>query len=811
VVPKVPAFPEDEKTTLESGWEEEASTTVEQGEVAEKIRSLAAEPPRGRSITSTGNSVVDEPTVDDQRANAALAMITPPNLAVARLVVTQGNDLGQQLEIGPGKSYTIGRAIDNDFVLTDIAVSRKHFDLRPDGGAWILADRGSGNGTLINGNLEDQPFVLANGDAIEIGNTVFRFEQANAPPRPPRAAPMAGRYDLEADEEEPSTVAGKPVRSEELATPAAMPPPPARLRPKTVPPPAPLPRPRSLPPPPAYPNGSQSSLAGLPGLPPHMARPVMPSQPPKPPSQPQQVPPPRSQPMPQMLQASQPLSQPMPQMLQASQPLSQPMSQVMQAQHAGMRPPPPPSQPLPATTRPLPQLAGRSGPMAPQGPTMLADAMAARPAALPTTIPGQGPPAVPSHPHLPYSYPSVADMQQHAQMLVVGNGVPRDGTSTALVQPTPFGMPPPAMTPSFAQPTFSRRTKLLLGGAALTLLAAVATIAIMKGAESKGTDESSGSGSGSADEGSGSAQKSITPIDPPKPEPTDPAKPDPAKPDPAKNPDPPTPEPPKPEPPKPEPPRPEPPTPEPTIKPDTPEPPKPDPTTDPSKSDDPGKNKNNKNNKNNNLKNGNKTQPTRPQVGTAPKPDKPDTSSVRNRAIDLYRQKKFGEAAALLNQYASTTSGTEASDLRTLASVYQQLGVAYNRGMAPAAKPVDAFKDLRRALNLDTGAAAGEFKVEIKNRLAQIAPKAAMSFYVRKEYDQAAQAVRLAEANGVSNGDTKLVRDKLEQAAKDLYDQAAKEINSNPDSAKQKLRQIKGIVDANSPTLAKATAMLNAN
>ena len=44
VVPKAAAFvpevDEDEKTTIESGWEEEASTTVEQGEVAEKIRAL---------------------------------------------------------------------------------------------------------------------------------------------------------------------------------------------------------------------------------------------------------------------------------------------------------------------------------------------------------------------------------------------------------------------------------------------------------------------------------------------------------------------------------------------------------------------------------------------------------------------------------------------------------------------------------------------------------------------------------------------------------------------------------------------------
>ncbi|MBA3501249.1 MAG: hypothetical protein H0T65_12800, partial [Deltaproteobacteria bacterium] len=105
-MPKAPSTfsqdDEEEKTTIESGWEEEASTTVEQGDVAEKIRSLAAADPLVRTpntnITSTNGGVLDEPTVDDQRANAALSLITP-SLAPARIVVTGGNDKGQELEI----------------------------------------------------------------------------------------------------------------------------------------------------------------------------------------------------------------------------------------------------------------------------------------------------------------------------------------------------------------------------------------------------------------------------------------------------------------------------------------------------------------------------------------------------------------------------------------------------------------------------------------------------------------------------------------------------------------------------------------
>ena len=123
VVPKAPSFPapaatpvpvpigspsdeEEEKTTIESGgWEEEASTTVEQGEVADKVRALALEHARraaSTGITSTeGDSVSDEPTVDEPRGAVALAMMPPPR--IARLVITQGNDLGQAIESVPAR------------------------------------------------------------------------------------------------------------------------------------------------------------------------------------------------------------------------------------------------------------------------------------------------------------------------------------------------------------------------------------------------------------------------------------------------------------------------------------------------------------------------------------------------------------------------------------------------------------------------------------------------------------------------------------------------------------------------------------
>jgi hypothetical protein len=252
-VPKAKPFPEDygdERTTIEANWEEEPSTTaVEEGEIADKLRS-AAEPARvmRSAITGSGATSLEEPTLDDQRANPQIAAIG--SSLVGRLVITQGNDVGQEFEISPGKAYTIGRAIDNDVVLTDIAVSRKHFDLRCDDGAWVIVDHGSGNGTVVNGNLEDQPYSLSNGDVIEIGNTVFRFD-----------GPLnQGRRKLRFPDDgaEASTVAGKPMLSDAPAHErvtarerSKSAPPPTPLRPRSVSPAPPLQMPQSTPPQPA--------------------------------------------------------------------------------------------------------------------------------------------------------------------------------------------------------------------------------------------------------------------------------------------------------------------------------------------------------------------------------------------------------------------------------------------------------------------------------------------------------------------------------------------------------------------------------
>ena len=220
---------EDEKTTLEAEaeWADEPSTTIEQGDAKLGGNSL---------ITSVTGASLDEHTVDEQNQNL-ISAITPPARAPARLVITAGNDTGITQDLLTDKAYTIGRGIDNDLVLTDIAVSRKHFDLRCEDGSWVIADRGSGNGTVVNGSLEDNPFTLANGDSIEIGTTTFRFDLVTAP----RPAGSSSQLDgFASDDDEMSTVAGKPLTGKpldsvdvRLDTPPRVQP----MRPQTLPPP----------------------------------------------------------------------------------------------------------------------------------------------------------------------------------------------------------------------------------------------------------------------------------------------------------------------------------------------------------------------------------------------------------------------------------------------------------------------------------------------------------------------------------------------------------------------------------------------
>src|SRR5262249_17909099 len=77
-------------------------------------------------------------------------------------------------------------------------------------------------------------------------------------------------------------------------------------------------------------------------------------------------------------------------------------------------------------------------------------------------------------------------------------------------------------------------------------------------------------------------------------------------------------------------------------------------------------------------------------------------------------------------------------------------------------------------------------------------------------FEQALQAVRVAESVGSASDSLRAVRSSLEGIAHDLLTDARKELSTDPEGAKQKARQVLGIVEVKSPLYAQAQKLIKA-
>lgn len=84
-------------------------------------------------------------------------------------------DNGEQVPLG-AEPAVIGRLAGCAVVVSDLNVSRKHAQVRQQGGVFVVSDLGSTNGTLVNGIRIDGERVLQVGDVISVGATHMRFE-----------------------------------------------------------------------------------------------------------------------------------------------------------------------------------------------------------------------------------------------------------------------------------------------------------------------------------------------------------------------------------------------------------------------------------------------------------------------------------------------------------------------------------------------------------------------------------------------------------------------------------------------------------
>ncbi len=74
-----------------------------------------------------------------------------------------------------GEVSRIGRAVENEIVVSSKRVSREHACVRREGWRAILEDLGSANGTFLNGERLSEPMQLRDGDQIKVGDVQFVF------------------------------------------------------------------------------------------------------------------------------------------------------------------------------------------------------------------------------------------------------------------------------------------------------------------------------------------------------------------------------------------------------------------------------------------------------------------------------------------------------------------------------------------------------------------------------------------------------------------------------------------------------------
>jgi pSer/pThr/pTyr-binding forkhead associated (FHA) protein len=75
-----------------------------------------------------------------------------------------------------GSEVTLGRSSDNNVVLNDFSVSRRHAVLVERDGRWFIEDQGSLNGTFVNRRRVESA-ELSDGDELQIGKYRLTFLQ----------------------------------------------------------------------------------------------------------------------------------------------------------------------------------------------------------------------------------------------------------------------------------------------------------------------------------------------------------------------------------------------------------------------------------------------------------------------------------------------------------------------------------------------------------------------------------------------------------------------------------------------------------
>ena len=168
-------------------------------------------PPPISSISSKYLSDDDDEEIASEKTAIIDLSALSGHAADAKLTIVDGKDAGKNIEITKDEILA-GRSLDNDFVISDISVSRKHFKIRKEGDRFVISDMGSGNGIKVNGSKTTSA-TLSDGDIISVGARQIKFEILNPELKPKVQAQRVTKqnlqpvYDVE-DDDEPAAKKG---------------------------------------------------------------------------------------------------------------------------------------------------------------------------------------------------------------------------------------------------------------------------------------------------------------------------------------------------------------------------------------------------------------------------------------------------------------------------------------------------------------------------------------------------------------------------------------------------------------------------
>jgi pSer/pThr/pTyr-binding forkhead associated (FHA) protein len=111
------------------------------------------------------------PVVTGEDRSAALTEVGPT--ADPSLVIVKGPDAGERFVLDRAQ-VAIGRDPDAVIFLNDVTVSRQHAVVTVAGSQVSIVDRGSLNGTYVNGAIVEEA-TLSDGDHVQIGRFVLVF------------------------------------------------------------------------------------------------------------------------------------------------------------------------------------------------------------------------------------------------------------------------------------------------------------------------------------------------------------------------------------------------------------------------------------------------------------------------------------------------------------------------------------------------------------------------------------------------------------------------------------------------------------